>query len=74
MSMIFYFLNGFPCVRLCYPVDPIKTLVIYGVCLLVSAIISSFIFPDTTKTKMQDTLEESEKKLWKAFCSPRLKV
>ncbi len=41
--------------------DPMTTLVIYGVCLLVSAVISSFIFPDTTKTKMPETLEESEK-------------
>ncbi len=61
MSMIFYFFNGFPCVILCYAVDLMTTLVIYGVCLLVSAVISSFIFPDTTKTKMPETLAESEK-------------
>ena len=41
--------------------DPMTTLVIYSVCLLVTAVISSFIFPDTTKTKMPETLEESEK-------------
>jgi hypothetical protein len=41
--------------------DPMTTLVIYGVCLLASAVISSFIYPDTTLTKMPETLAESEK-------------
>ena len=40
--------------------DPMTTLVIYGVCLLASAVISSFIYPDTTKTKMPRSLAESE--------------
>ncbi len=61
MSMIFCFFNGFYCVILCYAVDPMKTLVIYRVFLLVSAVISSFIFLDTTKTKMPETLTESKK-------------
>lgn len=36
------------------------TLLVYGICLVASAFVSAFIYPDTTKTKMPETLEESE--------------
>jgi hypothetical protein len=57
----FYLLNGSLVSPFVALFNPMTTLVIYGVCLLVSAVISSFIFPDTTKTKMPETLIESKK-------------
>ena len=40
--------------------EPMTTLLVYGVCLVASAAVSAFIHPDTTKTKMPETLAESE--------------
>ena len=35
------------------------TLLVYGICLVASAFVSAFIYPDTTKTKMPETLDET---------------
>ena len=50
-----------PYVALLEAYDPIYSLTVYGGFLLLGAIVSAWIWPDTRKTKFPETLEECEK-------------